>query len=70
MNWSGENGLLGCYTSEMKKLSKRSTNRRVKRWDSIFQIGTVECSVHMGALILGVVGQQLRYFLEVCNDYL
>ncbi|XP_037025324.1 UPF0764 protein C16orf89 homolog isoform X2 [Bradysia coprophila] len=68
LGWSSDDGLLGCYTSQSKKIWKKNNKRRVKRWDHILAVGNVECSVHMGALILGVIGQQLRYFLEICHD--
>lgn len=68
LDWSSENGVLGCYTSDSKKVAKRSVKSRVKRWNKNFQIGNELCSVHIGALTLGVIGQQLRYFLEMCYD--
>lgn len=68
LDWAGDDGTLGCFTTESKKVSKRSLKRRVKRWDNYFEIGNKTCSVHMGALILGVIGEKLRYFLEMCYD--
>lgn len=65
LEWSGDDGTLGCYTSASDQGSKL---RRVKRWDNFYKIGNETCSVHMGALILGVIGQQLRYFLEMCYE--
>lgn len=68
LEWSAENGLLGCYTTIGVQKSGKIGKKRVKRWDSIINFNDKLCSVHMGALILGVVGQQLRYFLEMCYD--
>jgi len=65
-SWTGADGTLGCYAPKSK--SKTSLNQRVKRWDNMVKLGNQVCSVHMGALILGVVGQKLRYFLEMCYD--
>lgn len=61
LDWAGEDGTLGCYTAQ----STKESTKRVKRWDKKVEIGDVVCSVHMGALILGVIGQQLRYSLEM-----
>ncbi|XP_037045424.1 UPF0764 protein C16orf89 homolog [Bradysia coprophila] len=39
LDWSGENGLLGCYSLESINAQKQSLSRRVKRWDKLYEDG-------------------------------